>query len=362
LPSDLSVGGTVYELEANAVPAKVTKSGLRVVVGNADTDGMSTSGRWIAEIEEACVAPDPASSNRRITILHYRLSEALADALEREGGPNFHSWAVWGSRKAGVTIRQEDLDSAIRNATTTSIFVGSFIGVGMGVFAGRWLHWSPDYLTAAIGAAAGAMTGGWTGRRIAIWSRARAAELILLGNRIVLRDIGEQSARFLELLESGATCKGREEFFAGLRSGATEEHGQDRLAAAFRSYLAAFDTSDLEARREAMIAGNCEIVYHEHIRLEPYIRGAMPWIVRRCTTERWMTFEIGERILSVGEDVPGTASPTAARDWAKIEERMRYVFALFRRFHEAPEVFSTPYAGMELDQLANLDRRQHPAL
>jgi hypothetical protein len=329
---------------------------LCAVVGEADTDGMTSSERWIAKIEEACAEPDATSSNRSITILHYRLSEALADALGREGGPNFHSWAVWGSRKAGVTIRQEDLDSAIRNATTVAIFVGSAIGVGTGIFAGHALHWSPSYLTAGIGAAVGAMTGGWMGRQIAIWSRAKAAKLILLGNQTVLRDIGEQSARFLELLEKEATNEARDYFFAGLRPGPTEEHGQDRLATAFRSYLAAFETNDPESKRAAMIGGNCDIVYHEHIRLEPYIRGAMPWIVRRCTTERWMTFEIGDRVLAVGDDVPGTSTPTAARDWAKIKERMRYVFALFREFHDAPEVFSTPYANMEMGLVSHVSK------
>jgi hypothetical protein len=127
-----------------------------------------------------------------------------------------------------------------------------------------------------------------------------------------------------------------------MRPGPSERQGQDRLATAFRSYLAAFDSNDLEAKRAAMIAGNCEIVYHEHVQLEPYIRAAMPLIVRRCATQRLMTYEIGERILTVGENLPGIQEPTAARNWTKIEERMRYVFALFRKFHNAPEVFSTP--------------------
>ena len=163
----------------------------------------------------------------------------------------------------------------------------------------------------------------------------------------MLQDIGEQSARFLELLEEGAGSEGRAAFFAGLRAGTTERHGQDRLASAFRSYLAAFDSNDLEAKRAAMIAGNCEIVYHEHIRLEPYIRGAMPLIIRRAATKKFMAYKIGERVLTVGEDVPGVLAPTAARNWARIEERMRYVFALFREFHNAPEVFSAPYPEME---------------
>jgi hypothetical protein len=304
---------------------------------------MTTSAQWLKAIEDACAEPEPAHSNRLITKLHYLLSEALADRMGRDGGPNFHSWAVWGSLKAGVTIRQEDLDSAISNATITASIVGSVIGAGMGILARRWLPWVPDYFAATIGAGIGTFTGGWTGKQIAIWSRRKAARLILRGNQLVLRDIGEQSARFLEMLENGATSEGRKAFFVGLRTGPTERQGQDRLATAFRSYLVAFDATDLEKKRAAMIAGNCEIVYHEHLKLEPYIRGAMPWIVRRCATQRLMTYEIGERVLTVGESLPGVSATTAARDWTRIEDRMRYVFALFQRFHDIPEVFSMPY-------------------
>ena len=308
---------------------------------------MTTSERWIAEIDQACAQPDPVRSNQMITRLHYGLSEALAGQLGRDGGPNFHTWAVWGSRKAGVTIRQEDLDSAIRNATRAAGLVGCLVGAVAGVVAGRLLHWSPDYLTAAMGVTIGGPTGAWTGRQIAIWSRAKAARLILEGNQTVLQDIGKQSARFLELLENGATTQERTAFFAGLRPGPTGQQGQDRLATAFRSYLAAFDSKDLETKRAAMLAGNCEIVYHEHIRLEPYIHGAMPFIIQRCATQRLMTYEVGETVLTVGDDIPCTPAPTAARNWTNIEERMRYVFALFRKFHNSPEVFSMPYPDMK---------------
>ncbi len=294
-------------------------------------------------IDAACAEPDLARSNGLITRLHYSLSDALAKTLGREGGPNFHSWAVWGSRKAGVTIRQEDLDGAIRNATAAATVVGGFVGVATGVQAGHGLRLRPDWLTALIGAGIGALVGGWTGKQIAICSREKAARLILLGNQTVLQDIGKQSARFLELLENGATSQDRELFFAGLRAGPTERDGQDRLATAFRAHLAAFDSNDNQVKRAEMIAGNCEIVYHEHIRLEPYIRGAMPFIVRRCVTQRLMTFNVGDRALTVSQDIPGVSTPTAARNWARIEERMRYVFALFREFHDAPEVLSTPY-------------------
>jgi hypothetical protein len=204
---------------------------------------------------------------------------------------------------------------------------------------------------AALGAGVSTLTSGWAGRQLAISSRANAAKLMLQGNRIVIQDIGEQSARFLELLGNGATSEGREAFFAGLRAGPTELHGQDRLGNAFRLYLAAYDSDDLEEKRAAMIAGNCEIVYHEHIRLEPYIRGAMPFIMRRCATRWFMTYRIGARVLAVSEDIPGTPARTAARNWAKFEQRMHYVFALFQKLHNAPEVFSTPYSEMEMVQI-----------
>jgi hypothetical protein len=309
---------------------------------------MTTSEVWIGAIRDACDEPEPARSNRMITRVHYLLSEALADRLGREGGPNFHTWAVWGSRKAGVTIRQEDLNSAIRNATVTAGIVGSIVGAATGVFTGRLLRLGSTIATASVGVGLGIIAGSWTGRLIAIWSREQAANLVLKGNQTVLADIGEQSARFLELLESGASGESRKIFFAGLRPGPSEGHGQDRLATAFHSYLVAFDSADLQAKREAMIKGNCEIVYHEHIRLEPYIRGAMPFIIRRCATERLMAYEIGEKTLRVGEDIPGIQTSTAAKDWTKIEERMRYVFGLFRDLHDAPEVFSTPSRELEM--------------
>lgn len=307
-----------------------------------DNVGTMTCERWSTAIDEACAEPDPVRSNQLITSLHYRLSEALADTLGREGGPNFHTWAVWGSRKAGATIRQEDLDSAMTNATVTAGIVGAVVGIVAGIVSGHWLGWRPDSLTGMMGAVVGAAVGAWTGRQLAIWSRRRAAELILQGNQVVILDIGKQSARFLEMLEDGATSDGRCRFFAGLRAGPTERHGQDRLAQAFHLYLLAFDARDTAVKRAAMIQGNCDIVYHEHIQLEPYIKGAMPFIVRRCATDRLMTYEVGETVFTVGDDLPGIPTPTAARDWTKIDERMRYVFALFTKFHCAPEVFSKP--------------------
>jgi len=304
---------------------------------------MSSSEHWIKQINNACAEPDAKRSNELITTLHYELSEALASKMGREAGPNFHTWAVWGSKKAGATIRQEDLGGAIRNAMTTAGTVGILIGVLTGILVGRFLHWPLTGLNSFIGGVVGLIAGISAGREIALWSRRKAAMLVLQGNQAVLQDIGTQTARFLDLLEDSTNNAQRNLFFAGVRPGPTQEHGQDRLATAFRLYLASLDAVDLELKREKMIAANCEIVYHEHIRLDPFIRSAMPFIVRRCATQRLMTYEVGDKTLAVGEDVPGLRETTAAGNWTNIEERMRYVFALFRVFHQTPEVFSTPH-------------------
>ena len=62
-------------------------------------DVPQTAEEWNKSIADAIDAPNPTLSNLRITRVHYRLSCALQDAIGPAAGPNFHSWAVWGSRK-----------------------------------------------------------------------------------------------------------------------------------------------------------------------------------------------------------------------------------------------------------------------
>ena len=48
-------------------------------------------------------------ANLRITLVHRDLSLALRRLIGDSSGANFHTWAVWGSKTAGRTIRHEDL-------------------------------------------------------------------------------------------------------------------------------------------------------------------------------------------------------------------------------------------------------------
>ena len=64
---------------------------------------------WCARIDEAVDDRDPVLSNLRITLVHRELSIALRWLIGDDSGANFHTWAVWGSKTAGRTIRREEL-------------------------------------------------------------------------------------------------------------------------------------------------------------------------------------------------------------------------------------------------------------
>ncbi len=336
------------------------------------------------EIRQALAEPDAVLANLKITRCHFLLAQALQRTLGAGAGANFHSWAVWGSRKAGVTIRQEDLDQARRDGSVVGGCVGAVVGWGCGWLLGWATHWLPG--AALLGAGCGLAVG----RLIIRHSRQRSAELILAGNRTVLEDIGLQTARFVEWLVQIPAAPTTElaDFLAGLPS---EPPQSTLLRRAFAHYFEAYQAKDAAAKQEATYLGNCFAVWHEHVRLEPFIKGAMPVIIRRCVTRRLLQFEVGSLSLAVAQDVPATGvfgqlaaadSPqkaadlyllrsvggrafgkeaahagTAARDWTAIKERMRYVFALFRTFHAEPQVCLAPY---EPAQLAAIQAGQYP--
>lgn len=52
---------------------------------------------WEREIMDAIGTLDPALSNRKITSVHYQLSQVLQAMIGAKTGANFHTWAVLGS-------------------------------------------------------------------------------------------------------------------------------------------------------------------------------------------------------------------------------------------------------------------------
>ena len=356
-------------MDCNA-PASSDKavSAMSVVAGHADLAS------WDRLIHEAVGEPNPTLSNLRVTRAHHLLSLALLDVVGRDGGANFHTWAVWGSRKAGVTIREEGLERALREVTILALCTGLLIGFLLGVLLCVWLPWWVVPALSALGAGVGA----GTGRYWLVRGRRRAAELILEGNRTVLQDVGSQTARFVTWFrESGGSDPGLlPAFLEGCRPGKTEDGGQDLLRRAFAQYHRAALVDDPRQKQQAVYLANCLAILHEHIRLQPYIAGSLPWIVRRCVTLRLMRYDVGPLRLAVGDDVPrleGCEYPPSleavtcpelsalgvgdnlagsrASDWTDLVQRMRYVINLFRALHLHPDVAAAPYTAKQFEQI-----------
>lgn len=290
---------------------------------------------WNREITDAVTDPDPVRSNRKITRCHRRLGQALTVVTGRTAGPNFHTWAVWGSAKAGETIRGEGFGAAVRPV----IAAGGVIGVCFGLVAAIWLGW--------IAFAVGITLGAAIGYGFAVVALRRAARLLLAGNRLVLDDIGRVTARFIETFHADRRPDPAKlaRFVADL---------SPLLARAFTRYFEAKFAAG-RAKSQAAWLGNCLAVLHEHHKLQPYIAGSIPPGLRLFATAHLMTFRIGSVHLSVAAPITGLptgwadgvnepavhaylGSADGAADWTCLADRMRYVFALFRAYHDRKEV------------------------
>ena len=342
----------------------------------------SSSRQWDTLISEALETTDPRLSNFRITRAHYFLSEALREAISTEAGANFHSWAVWGSRKAGVTIRQEDKDQASRDAMIVAGIVGLLVGVIVGWLCADWLNLT-RWLSIAAWSLTGMATAAYSGYLLAGYTRTAASRLILEGNRIVLDDIGRATGHYLNYV-AGSSTESFAKFLAGFREGRTEDGGQELLHRAFTHYERARVSLDAKEKHEATYFANCLAILHEHIRLQPYISRSLPFLIRKCVTERLMTYSVGEQQLSVHDDVPplndvdfpptlesiddnelreflngpdgwdrgrNSLQNTKASDWTRIRERMAYVVNLFRSRHLEDDVVASPYSVEQLNAI-----------
>ncbi|HWL10504.1 MAG TPA: hypothetical protein VNQ76_19015 [Planctomicrobium sp.] len=368
----------------SGIHSVISSSDVRSVPGQVAVEAKNFDwGDWDQAITDAVVEPNAVMSNLKITRLHYLLAHAMRDVLGEDAGANFHTWAVWGSRKAGVTIRQEDRDQARRDGTV----VGSVVGGLIGLFLGAFLYGGSSWSAVLAWGLFGGCCGGLTGRLIVHRSRQVASQLILHGNQTVLDDIGRQSARFIVTFRDAKEADPRqlERFLAGLRSGGSEADGQDLLRQSFSLYWQAKYTSDPKKKHETAYFANCLAVLHEHIRLQPDIKGSLPWIISKCVTQRLMQFDIGSTQLDVSHDVPSLTdlpypptltklyepelveflhgangwdktsrrlARTAAEDWTNLRERMRYIVNLFRVLHLSPTVWQAPYSDECLKEIS----------
>jgi hypothetical protein len=328
-----------------------------------------------AQIEEAVGIANPVLCNLRITLAHYELSGALHEIIGADSGANFHTWAVWGSKQAGETIREQDIPYLPR----AGLGVGAVLGAGAGRALTPGARRGRRVAAALVGASAGAAALGAAGRGLL----GGAAKQILGGNVTVLADIGRQTARFVESFSraSDRTEDRLEKFLAGLRPGPAMSGGQDLLRGAYRHYFAASDDANVDQRDEFMLCANLLAILHEHERLEPYIDGSVPFPFRRFVTAHLLGFTVGAEAMRVSRDVPGVFPETlrtietpelqslldgpggwdrtpdcvegsGAHDWTKLSDRMNFIVDLFRTRQRDPELFKAPFEGWQREMIA----------
>lgn len=333
---------------------------------------------WKREIEAVVSDPDPVRCNLRITAAHDRLSLALREVVGNDAGANFHTWAVWGSKKAGATIRQDDTRRVRQTISLTSALVGgSALGLATRL---RGPRARVIGVLASVALAAAPV--------VVLRRQLRATALqVLGGNRTVLEDIGLPTARFVAAFHAcPAPDPDRlERFLDTLRPGPTATGGQDLLRRAYTHYDRARWSPTVDARHEQMLLANYCAILHEHLRLDPYIGAAIPRPWRRWVTDRLLSFTVGGEAMRVDMDVPATADGafpetlrelvdaellsflhgstgwdrtandllgSGATNWAAIGDRMNYIVDLFRSRHLQPTLFAAPFTAEQTRALA----------
>jgi hypothetical protein len=332
---------------------------------------------WQAYIDAAVADSDPVICNLRITLAHQELSLALGQIIGPGSGANFHTWAVWGSKTAGRTIRREDLPRRPQDGE----MLGALLAAGAAVGLVRGKVSRVVALPVLAVATAGAVVS-WAASRLVD----RAASAIFGGNATVLEDIGRQTAHFVTVMSLPGEDRerGLEDFLAGLRPGPATSGGQDLLRGAYRHYYDASREADRDRRDELMLCANLLAILHEHQRLQPYIDAAVPRPLGRFVTQRLLGFSVGAEAMKVGIDVPtrgpspfpdtlmtiedselenlldgpqgwdrtpNTPAGSAAGDWTKLTDRMNFIVDLFRARQGDPELFTPPYSSRQREAI-----------
>jgi hypothetical protein len=214
------------------------------------------------EIDRIARLSNPILRNLQITQCYYEISQSVAGFTGYSA--NWCTFATWGSKQAGQTIRQKDLIRAFEERFYLSNEVSAALEMMASTLrrTGAKLHAEVPRKAMLRAINPGA-------------AFARASDAVARGNKKVFEEIGREFARFLAIfgeqthLEPEKTAR----FCAGLRPGEPPD-GQRLLSQSFTSYCeAGFQTGQEKA--ELMLLANLSAGFHEQIRLQPEIVQAL---------------------------------------------------------------------------------------
>lgn len=243
------------------------------------------------------------------------------------------------------------------------------------------------------------------------------AERVARGNRFIFEEIGPAFVHFVRAFAKAEQYDraALEAVLARFTPGPSDRGGQDTLKGALSAYYeAAFEPSP-GRRSELILLGSMKVGLHEQTRVGPLleealdaplevffdqalalvprparslvrpVRGQVRARLRALLTQRMMRMRLPDITLELGADVPGfregarfpaalerlehpetravyesltAGAPSRARDWTRLEDRMRYIATLFRTRQKSLQLFEPPYLDA---QLADIRARRIPA-
>ena len=286
---------------------------------------------WGETISRISDVESPALANQLVTQAHFDLSRALATVIGKNAA-NFHTWAVWGSFKARTTINREDfplIEDFMKQVDSD--------------------YWVADTYNE---------------------SSTRASREILTGNKLVLKDIGSVTARFIHWSQANEAASSDIKNFLDT----IPQNGKNKtfLREAFLHYWRAKHEPSEALAQNHILYANLLAILSEHILLQPIIEAAMPPNLLAKAVTMKLSFRVGEEVLWVSRDVPPLNKRTrfprpldqiqlpelkhflrtwghtsnlrgsAAKDWSQLGDRMKFITGLFRTRQQVPELFLFP--------------------
>ena len=215
------------------------------------------------DIEEISRHPDPVIRNLKITQCYHELSLAMRGLTG--GSANWCTFATWASKQAGRSIRGEDLTRSFelqfRNSTEIRVLVTSLIKLA-----------SKKSLPADVESVFSRLIG--IIRPEEIFDNISKA--VGDGNLKVFLEIGRLFAIWLAMHRNGTSpdADPLDDFNTLLQPGDPPE-GQKFLKDAFEAYHIARLTDHPKTREELIFKANLLVGYHEQMRLQPEIAGAL---------------------------------------------------------------------------------------
>lgn len=327
-----------------------SKAALPIVMQRTVTEAYTT--------QVAAISSERARErNLLITQAYHDLSLDMADALGAADQINWCTVAAWASRRAGQTIRGEDLR-------------------GQGLIT-QLLSRVP---------------GGGLVLRLVSQISAEVAE----GNREVFAEVAPPFAAFVaEFSRDRLACELRFALFARrFRPGSvatTAGHaGQDELRRAFTLYYAAKFERCKRRKAEQIHEANLHIALQEQTRLQRRIAASMPFGLSTLITRALLSLELGgvaayrlsadlpeqtpehplhriedptlrAFILRYDRDIDSMRGSAAAR-WDVLNERMRFIVDLFRLHASDAALFEEPFSAAEWMRLAGTSRPRRMTL